>query len=476
MIDSRQTYHLEPQYGLLNDPVGLVWYKDHYHVFFQWNSKKKDHSSKEWGHFSSRDLKHWTQHESPLKPGEDYDLNGVYSGSAAIVDDQLQVWYTGNRKYDGKRKVRQCMAVSNDGYHFDKLGPVLESPPGYTQHFRDPRVLMQNGHYNMLIGAQNEKLQGDLLWFASPDGKDWSKPQIIGHSEQYNMIECPELIEGESENALIYNLQKRDPVDDAVLDSFCVYQILPKEHELPLDLDQGWMRTDDGFDCFAAQCLKDGNGRYLMYAWMNRLSDEQEKMLAEMGNSIHCLTLPREITIHNDRLIQKPARELYELFESSPTALVQQMELNSRSWLLTLNLLDQQDESFEILINTTEAMIAWSRQEHLFTLFRKDWSSGGWEERSCHLDQLKKVEVFADHSSLEVFLNDGEHVLSTRILPASNTSSLRAERIHPSIEADIRLFTGDSPFCKAEESVCRQNCQAEVDRKKNQETEQLNDL
>ena len=33
----RQKYHLEPDRGLLNDPNGLVFYKDMYHVFFQWN-------------------------------------------------------------------------------------------------------------------------------------------------------------------------------------------------------------------------------------------------------------------------------------------------------------------------------------------------------------------------------------------------------------------------------------------------------
>ena len=40
----RQKYHLEPDRGLLNDPNGLVFYKDMYHVFFQWNRFEKNHS------------------------------------------------------------------------------------------------------------------------------------------------------------------------------------------------------------------------------------------------------------------------------------------------------------------------------------------------------------------------------------------------------------------------------------------------
>ena len=54
----RQKYHLEPDRGLLNDPNGLVFYKDMYHVFFQWNRFEKNHSYKEWGHFTSKDLLH----------------------------------------------------------------------------------------------------------------------------------------------------------------------------------------------------------------------------------------------------------------------------------------------------------------------------------------------------------------------------------------------------------------------------------
>lgn len=47
----RQKYHLEPDRGLLNDPNGLVFYKDMYHVFFQWNRFEKNHSYKGMGTF-----------------------------------------------------------------------------------------------------------------------------------------------------------------------------------------------------------------------------------------------------------------------------------------------------------------------------------------------------------------------------------------------------------------------------------------
>lgn len=106
----RQKYHLEPDRGLLNDPNGLVFYKDMYHVFFQWNRFEKNHSYKEWGHFTSKDLLHWNWEGSALLPDQFYEQNGVYSGSALIKDGQLRLFYTGNNKSGGVRKSSQCLA------------------------------------------------------------------------------------------------------------------------------------------------------------------------------------------------------------------------------------------------------------------------------------------------------------------------------------------------------------------------------
>lgn len=55
-IDIRQKFHLEPNVGLLNDPNGLIQYKGIYYVFFQWNRFEKNHTYKEWGLFTSKNL------------------------------------------------------------------------------------------------------------------------------------------------------------------------------------------------------------------------------------------------------------------------------------------------------------------------------------------------------------------------------------------------------------------------------------
>lgn len=440
-INPKQKYHMEPDHGLLNDPVGLIWFKGRYHVFFQWNSQAKDHSNKEWGHFTSPDLVHWNIHESPLKPGQEYDLNGVYSGSSVEYDGNIYAYYTGNRKMDGQRTVRQCLAVSEDGYHFTKLGPVLERPSGVTSHFRDPRVLIENGQFIMLIGAQNEEKQGMILKFVSDNGEDWQYAGRTGLSRKANMIECPDLIRTENGDILLYCLQNRDPETDACLESISVCRILqPGWEKEELDLDTEYELLDRGFDSFAAQSLKAPDGRNLLFSWMNRLEEEQEKLLAEAGKSIHCLTLPREIAVENGQLVQKPAAELRQMFEEIPLDSLQQT-VNSRCWMGCLQV---DNQKFDLNINR-EIQLSWQPHTGIFTLFRKDWAHDYWQEKSAQLETLHSVQIFMDTSSIEVFLNDGQAVLSARILPSCSSSHIRLQGL-PASGLQIYLLKEEQPF------------------------------
>ena len=81
-IDIRQKFHLEPNVGLLNDPLGLIQYKGIYYVFFQWNRFEKNHTYKEWGLFTSKNLIDWS-----FKGTTDYI-------SLVNPDKTLQLYYS----------------------------------------------------------------------------------------------------------------------------------------------------------------------------------------------------------------------------------------------------------------------------------------------------------------------------------------------------------------------------------------------
>ncbi|MBQ7706064.1 MAG: glycoside hydrolase family 32 protein [Selenomonadaceae bacterium] len=404
----KQSYHLEAPQGLINDPNGLCEFQGFYHIFFQWNPKAKDHSYKCWGHYISADMINWEFCGKAIEPGETFDKFGTYSGSACVVGEKLYIFYTGNNKIDGNRKSSQCLAISNDGKNFKKVGVILTTPQGYTEHFRDPKVNFDGKIFQMVIGAQQSNGKGAVVYTESQDGKNWGAVKKIASSKNFEMIECPDFVEIDGEKILFYGLQKRDNAADEVVSAESVYKFFTDS-----DLDFGAEKVDKGFDFYAPQTFQTSDGRKIMLAWMSRLSDAQERFLADDAPNIHCLTMPREIFLSNKKLFQKPAREMYKMLGEKISATCNiprkffckiEKNLTGRNFSVELN---------------DEIKICWTA-EKIFKLRRKDITSGNFEERICALNELQEIEIWSDNSSVEIFLNGGEVAMSARTFPEEN--------------------------------------------------------
>lgn len=223
-IDIRQKFHLEPNIGLLNDPNGLIQYKGIYYVFFQWNRFEKNHTYKEWGLFTSKNLIDWSFKGSAIIPDQEYDFNGVYSGSSYVIKDKLYIFYTGNRKYDNERKSSQCLAISNNGRNFLKKGIIINTPIKYSEHFRDPKIFAgKNNDFFLVIGAQTKQTKlGAIALYHSLDGENWQYMGSLATSNTHQMIECPDMFRMGDKYILFYCPQYRDNEKDIPLVSLCI--------------------------------------------------------------------------------------------------------------------------------------------------------------------------------------------------------------------------------------------------------------
>ena len=265
MGEKKQQFHLEPDRGLLNDPNGLAYYKGKYYVFFQWNRFSKDHSYKEWGMFTSADMVRWTFEGSALLPDQTYDMCGIYSGSGLVINDRLYLFYTGNVKKDGRRESHQCMAVTENGKKFLKLGSIAETPPGFTSHFRDPKIFRTGaGGYCMVTGAQRENGKGALALFRSDDALSWTYAGTPALSEDYEMIECPDLFRLDGRYVLLYCPQNRDNENDRDIASFSAAKLVEFDEQSGMlndgDLDQDFFRPDYGIRFLCAPDLRRRQG------------------------------------------------------------------------------------------------------------------------------------------------------------------------------------------------------------------------
>ena len=107
----RQTYHIQPPHGLLNDPNGFSYFNGKYHLFYQWFPLEATHGLKHWNHLTSEDLVSWQDEGIVLTPEYDFESHGIFSGTAFNKENKLHLFYTGNKRDDNwERHSSQCLA------------------------------------------------------------------------------------------------------------------------------------------------------------------------------------------------------------------------------------------------------------------------------------------------------------------------------------------------------------------------------
>lgn len=205
----RQTFHLQPKTGLLNDPNGLIYYDGTYYISHQWFPLGPVHGLKYWYTYTSKDLVHFEDVGTSLKPDTKDDSHGVYSGSAFEYNNHMYYMYTANhRDEDWNRISTQHIAKINAEGEVEKFpkAVIAEPPFGYTQHFRDPKVFSKDGVYYAVIGAQNEQGQGRVIQYRSTDIVNWEfQGEVHTNLDSFGyMWECPDYFNLDGYDMLLF--------------------------------------------------------------------------------------------------------------------------------------------------------------------------------------------------------------------------------------------------------------------------------
>ena len=432
----KNKFHISPDKGLLNDPNGLIFYKNEYHVFYQYNPDDCEHKNKHWAHLKSKNLVDWKEFSIVLSPTDWFDKDGCYSGSAIEKDGKLYLMYTGNVKNKDIRESYQCLAVSEDGINFKKLGPVIHNddiPEGYTRHFRDPKLFKKNGKFYVVLGAQRENLTGTILLYSSEDLFTWKFEQEIIKGEFGYMCECPDYYEVNKQGVLIFSPQGLTA--DGILynnryqSGYILRNIKETEKNNFIELDRG-------FEFYAPQSFIGKGGERIMFGWMG-MPEELEHPSVEEG-WIHSLTLPRIIEIENNKLYQRPHTNLQKLRKNKIT--IENLEVNGKVNLEKFNIkgityeiiLKLEELNSDLILNirageNNKTVLKYEYKNKLFILDREKSGRGYKGIRKCVLDTLKEIRIFSDTSSIEVYLNNGEEVFTANIYPEKDAENIILE-------------------------------------------------
>ena len=304
MNELRPKYHITAEKNWINDPNGLVKFNGQYHVFMQHHPFGLQWGPMHWAHVVSDDLLTWKHLPIALTPGDEFDKDGCFSGSSIVIDGRLYVAYTGFINNEDPEKIiqQQCLAYSDDGINFTKLGCIIGKdilPAGYaTNDFRDPKIYKDGDYYYILAAARKLDGRGRILSFKSTDILHWEfLADIFDSDSRGKMIECPDYVK--NLDLLIY-CEQNQPVNGLMhhnIHSSYYKHGVWENHKFVYDCGS---TIDYGFDFYAPQTFFTEN---VLIAWMDMWDRNQP---SEQYGFAGQLTIPRRIHMDNGMLIQTP--------------------------------------------------------------------------------------------------------------------------------------------------------------------------
>ena len=452
----RNTFHPMPPCGWMNDPCGFVFYNGQYHLYYQHNPFSAKWGVMYWGHMQSGDLIQWRGLPIALAPDKPYEnFLGCFTGSSLVFDDKLHIFYTGV-SFKGQQA---CHAVSKDGIRFLKAKkpviPVSQRPAGANiMSFRDPKVFFRDGRYYCLVGAgyREKNLRGgQICLFQSKDRINWQRlPSILTDTTLgCGIFECPDIADVDGVDVVLTNLMYYRRADDDRFQNLnsSVYLLgkFDGHTNAFTQYSADYEIIDYGTDFYAPQTAKTQDGRVIMIAWANGW--KRTIPTAYLGQRwAGCMTLPRELSVRQGKLIQKPVRELSH-YRKNPIRM-ENIEVTNNLRLegvsgKTIELILQVDvskgERFSVQLRAganhgtafcydkkTGSMILdrFGSGESIAPLHKleKDCSV-----RKCPLtlsDGMLHLHIILDTSIVEVFMQNGEKVMTATIYPPDDARDI----------------------------------------------------
>lgn len=442
----RPGFHLSARAGWMNDPNGFSYYQGLYHLFYQYHPYDSHWGPMHWGHATSRDLLHWSYLPAALAPDQPYDGAGCFSGTAvALPDGRHLLAYTGVREERGPDGVLRQIQTQNlafgDGLDYEKYpgNPILSEkdlPADCSvANFRDPKLWrLADGSYRLLAAAERRGAGGVLLLYRSVDLVHWAL--VSTPAENRNrlglMWECPDLFRLDGTDVILLSAQDMLPKGFEYHNGNGSVVLLGRfDPETGVFDEQSDHALDYGIDFYAPQTVQTPDGRRVMIGWLQNWDTCNQHFLHSpwFGQ----MSLPRELSVRNGILYQRPIRELEALRGEKQCFDGLRLENEVRTLPgLRGRMLDLELELRPVgpLYQRFAIRFAQDAACHTGVSFRPyesvlklDRKFSGSRRAIIHQRRAKvrhengalRLRLILDRYSAEVFVNDGEKVLSMAV-------------------------------------------------------------
>ncbi|MGB5821409.1 MAG: glycoside hydrolase family 32 protein [Saonia sp.] len=457
----RPQFHFSPPEKWMNDPNGLVYNDGIYHLFYQFYPDDIVWGPMHWGHAVSKDMLHWEHQPIALFPDEH---GYIFSGSAVM--DQHNTSGLGTKEtpplvaiftyhdMKGEKAGRtdyqtQGIAFSLDnGDTWTKYdgNPVIGN--NGMKDFRDPKVFWNDkaNQWTMLLVA------GDHLQLWNSDNLiAWEQQSEFGRNQGAHggVWECPDLfplkVTGTDEEkwVLLISINPGAPNGGSGTQYFIgdfdghTFTSDQKEYR--------WL--DWGTDNYAGVTYNHvpNNDRIFVgwmsnwdYArdtptekWRSAMTLPRKLSLRPVGNGYDLINYPLdnfdvllEEQLKQDIMVQGGSTETIFFDHFNQT----EVTFMSSSKNFALSFVNKLKEELVLSMKEETESVMLDRTVSGKTGFQEDFGSKIHQMPVANLpDGPFEVRILLDRSSIEVFINGGQYVMTDQIFPNENYTALELE-------------------------------------------------
>ena len=425
----RPAYHHTPRRGWMNDPNGMFYLDGTWHLYYQYNPYGCLWGNMHWGHSTSTDLIHWKDEGIALAP----DAWGTMFSGSCVVDpentagfgkDAVIAMYTTSRPTPFGGDVQaQALAYSTDGGKtFTKYAgnPVLTAD---IVDFRDPNPFWNEDTkaWNLIMASGQE-----MRLYSSPNLKDWKEESRFGKELGCHggVWECPDLMKLPVESAKSGKNQAPEykwvlfcNINPGFIYGGSATQYFVGDfdgHKFTVDnparyADGKALWQDYGKDHYATVSFYNApDGRHPMIAWMSNW---------QYANDVPTRQYRSANSIVRDPFLYKVGQEYFLGSRPAPeydnAGLDKVIKLKGSK---TVTLSNAQGESATITYDEKAMTLSFDRSQSGKVDFSADFAVK--TVAPVHR-KLTSLRIFVDNSSVEVFGNNGEVVLTNLVFPQS---------------------------------------------------------
>lgn len=294
----RPALHFTATDGWVNDPYGIAWVDDRYHLYYQtvpgqvlWGPNCR------WGHAVSEDLVQWVEQPLALEP-QPYEV-GCWSGSVVHAADPPLLFYTRVAGDDLELGQAATAELGADGHwHTAPENVVVDGPPPGlgVRCFRDPNVLAHEDGWVMLMATALDDGVAAVLQYRSPDLQTWEYDGVLcsRRSERTDEVwtgtlwECPQLFRVGDRWVLLVSVWEKSTLYHvaAAVGVYDGHTFTP----------ESWQQLSYGSSAYAMAAFTDRDGRACVMSWLREEPQNNPDLVQRAGAH----SVPAVVTLTDD--------------------------------------------------------------------------------------------------------------------------------------------------------------------------------